>query len=201
MSKECGSFNACFVEAESFFKVACLCDDKRWEEGTPWKYLYPMVVNLAFSAELYIKALMIFESNEEDFFEEEEEYVNPRARRDEEDLRPRRAKKTKVVPVQSGRGAKSSVVIYSPKSYNDAQPLVMQLIQHKHVIVKLDKVDKRVAQRILDFMSGAAYASDAQVTEVSKDSIYLFASNQTYIDQSDDMESDNGEVGYTIGDY
>ncbi len=137
---------------------------------------------------------------EEDFFDEEEEYVSPRARREEEKA-ARKAKKTKIVPVQSGRGAKSSVVIYSPKSYNDAQPLVMQLVQNKHVIVKLDKVDKRVAQRILDFMSGAAYASDAQVTEVSKDSIYLFASNQTYIDQSDDMESEADEVGYTIGDY
>lgn len=112
-------------------------------------------------------------------------------------------KRTKVVPVQErASGAKSSVVIYSPRTYNDAQPLVMKLIQHKHVIIKLDKVDRRVGQRILDFMSGAAYASDSQVTEVSKGNIYLFASNQTYIDKVDEMESntDAQDEGFTLED-
>lgn len=112
-------------------------------------------------------------------------------------------KRTKVVPVQErAAGAKSSVVIYSPRTYNDAQPLVMKLIQHKHVIIKLDKVDRRVGQRILDFMSGAAYASDSQVTEVSKGNIYLFASNQTYIDKVDEMESndDAQDEGFTLED-
>lgn len=135
----------------------------------------------------------------------EEEYDAPvRTRREDsayEDERPRKARKPRIVPVQERNGSvKSSVVIYSPKTYNDAQPLVMQLIQHKHVIIKLDKVDRKVGQRILDFMSGAAYASDAQVTEVSKGSIYLFASNQTYIDKSDDVVSESGDDGFMLDD-
>ncbi len=141
--------------------------------------------------------------NDDYFDEEEEEYVAPSRSRsvDEyEDEKPRRARKAKVVPVQNNHAGKSSVIIYSPKTYNDAQPLVMQLIQHKHVIIKLDKVERRVGQRILDFMSGAAYASDAQVTEVSKGSIYLFASNQTYIDKSDDMSSEGTDDGFTLED-
>lgn len=143
---------------------------------------------------------------EDDFFEEDEEEMDVpvRGRRDEinyDDERPRRARKPKVVPLQDKHGNhRSSVVIYSPKTYNDAQPLVMQLIQNKHVIIKLDKVDRKTAQRILDFMSGAAYASDAQVTEVSKGSIYLFASNQTYIDKSDDIASETGDEGFTLDD-
>ena len=143
--------------------------------------------------------------DEEDFFEEDEDNDVPvRGRREDvgyDDERPRRARKTKVVPLQDKHGNhRSSVVIYSPKTYNEAQPLVMQLIQNKHVIIKLDKVDKKIAQRILDFMSGAAYASDAQVTEVSRGSIYLFASNQTYIDKSDDISSDSGDDGFMLDD-
>ncbi len=143
--------------------------------------------------------------DEDDFFEDEDEVDVPiRGRRDDvgyEDEKPRRSRKPKVVPLQDKHGNhRSSVVIYSPKNYNDAQPLVMQLIQNKHVIIKLDKVDKKIAQRILDFMSGAAYASDAQVTEVSKGSIYLFASNQTYIDKSDDIASDSGDSGFMLDD-
>ncbi len=140
--------------------------------------------------------------DDEDYFDEDE-YETPvrTSRREEpEEFEHRRSsRKPKVVPVQE-RNAKSSVIIYSPKTYNDAQPLVTQLIQHKHVIVKLDKVEKRVGQRILDFMSGAAYASDAQVTEVSKGSIYLFASNQTFIDKSEDMDAPKGNEGYTLDD-
>ena len=142
---------------------------------------------------------------DEEYFEDDEDEAPVRGRKREEEEeyeeeKPRRSRKTKIVPVQDRHGAKSSVIIYSPKTYNDAQPLVMQLIQHKHVIIKLDKVEKRIGQRILDFMSGAAYASDAQVTEVSKGSIYLFASNQTYIDKADDVSSESGDDGYTLDD-
>ena len=139
--------------------------------------------------------------DESDYFEEDEYDASVRGRNDSsyEEEKNRRVKKPRVVPVQDRNGGvKSSVVIYSPKTYNDAQPLVMQLIQHKHVIIKLDKVDRKVGQRILDFMSGAAYASDAQVTEVSKGSIYLFASNQTYIDKSDDVVSESGDDGFML---
>lgn len=136
-----------------------------------------------------------FEDEEEYFYDDEETNDN-----EYEEDKPRRNRKPRVVPMQDKRNFKQSVVIYSPKSYNDAQPLVMQLIQNKHVIIKLDKVERHVAQRILDFMSGAAYASDAQVTEVSKGSIYLFASNQTYIDKSDDVVSEQGDSGFTLDD-
>lgn len=156
------------------------------------------------------KLLGFFGFGDNDEYEDDEEYFdgdeyetpvrNTRRHEESETYEQRWSpRKPKVVPVQE-RNAKSSVVIYSPKTYNDAQPLVTQLIQQKHVIVKLDKVEKRVGQRILDFMSGAAYASDAQVTEVSKGSIYLFASNQTYIDKSEDIDSPKGSEGYTLDD-
>lgn len=138
------------------------------------------------------------EDEYDDAFDEEFEASNDYGYEEEPVIKKKR---TKVVPVQErASSAKSSVVIYSPRTYNDAQPLVMKLIQHKHVIIKLDKVDRRVGQRILDFMSGAAYASDSQVTEVSKGSIYLFASNQTYIDKIDEMESNDSDEGFTLED-
>ena len=137
---------------------------------------------------------------ENDYFDDEDDEVPVRSRRESayEEDKPRKSRKPRVIQMQNK--AASSVVIYSPKTYNDAQPLVMQLIQNKQVIIKLDKVERRVAQRILDFMSGAAYASDAQVTEVSKGSIYLFASNQTYIDKSEDIvnESELSDAGFTL---
>ena len=132
------------------------------------------------------------EYDEDEEYFEEEEYEAPvrgRKREEEEEYeeeKPRRSRKTKIVPVQERHGAKSSVIIYSPKTYNDAQPLVMQLIQHKHVIIKLDKVEKRIGQRILDFMSGAAYALQGYVRRVSG-SIYLVVPNGEEVTDSDAM--------------
>ena len=68
--------------------------------------------------------------DEEEYFEGEDYDAPVRSRRDDvfEEEKSRRARKPKVVPVQDRNGSvKSSVVIYSPKTYNDAQPLVMQL--------------------------------------------------------------------------
>ncbi len=143
------------------------------------------------------------EYDDDEYFDDEEDEVevNPRSKRYDERNEGffRRSKKPRVVSVQER--AKSSVIIFSPKTYADAQPLVMHLIQNKHVIVKLDKVERPVAQRILDFMSGAAYACDAQVSEVSKGSIYLFASNQTFIDQSQELDTPSREgSGFIVND-
>ena len=62
------------------------------------------------------------EYDEDEEYFEEEEYEAPvrgRKREEEEEYeeeKPRRSRKTKIVPVQERHGAKSSVIIYSPKT-------------------------------------------------------------------------------------
>ena len=116
-----------------------------------------------------------------------------------DDIIEARRKRSRLSSIQGGVNS-HTMLIHSPATYTESQELVLQLKQNKQIIIKLDSIEKEIAQRILDFMSGAAYASDAQVTEVSKGSIYLFASNQTYIDKADDVSSDSGDDGYTLDD-
>lgn len=87
-------------------------------------------------------------------------------------------------------GANKTMIIYSPASYNDSQNLVLQLKQNKQVIIKLDTLEKEVAQRILDFMSGAAFAIEAQITKISK-GIYLFTSQDTFIQTAEGEDTAN----------
>lgn len=134
---------------------------------------------------------------EEDFFSEEEDEgdISPYASRREKAKQqpPRRAQAGFSEPDQSNEqtrrrarlaaiqgGASKTMIIHSPASYNDSQNLVIQLKQQKQVIIKLDALEKETAQRILDFMSGAAFAIEAQVTKISK-GIYLFTSMDTLI--------------------
>jgi len=112
-------------------------------------------------------------------------------------------RKSKLIPIQgknSGDGRRS-VIIYAPVSYNESQKLVVQLKLNKQLIVKLEALDIDIAQRILDFMSGAAYALEAQVTKISK-GIYLFASNDTEIEKKDSAEHEKvtADGFYTLDD-
>lgn len=66
-NKSIGSFDVCKDAADQFFAVANKCFGK-----DPMEYLangfYPYAVNIAFACELYVKAIMIFRSQNDEFF-------------------------------------------------------------------------------------------------------------------------------------
>ena len=102
-----------------------------------------------------------------------------------------RQSRSRLSAIRGGASAPGkTMVIHAPASYPESQSLVLQLKQNKQIIIKLDTVEKTEAQRILDFMSGAAFALECQVIKISK-GIYLFASNDTRIEKPDDEDADN----------
>ena len=54
--------------------------------------------------------------------------------------------------------ANSKMIVMHPKSFDDIQALIVNLREGQSVIFNLDEVNKESAQRMLDFMSGAAFA-------------------------------------------
>ena len=81
----------------------------------------------------------------------------------------------------------NNVTIYSPKSYADVQTMIDLLRRKQSVIVNLDGIESSSAQRILDFMSGAAYAIGGSMRRV-KDmhSTFLITPQGTGITDTDD---------------
>jgi cell division inhibitor SepF len=65
----------------------------------------------------------------------------------------------------------SNVVVSSPGSFKDVQSLIDNLRRREPVIFNLEGVSKDSAQRILDFMSGAAYALGGSMKRIKE---YLF---------------------------
>ena len=55
---------------------------------------------------------------------------------------------------------------YEPRSPEDVQVLINYIKQCRYAIVKLDAVPPDDAQRILDFVSGAAYALNGSVSRI-----------------------------------
>ena len=61
----------------------------------------------------------------------------------------------------------SSVIVYQPRSAEDVQTLINFLKRREPAIINLDGTEEDVAQRILDFISGAIYALSGSVHRIS----------------------------------
>ncbi len=81
-------------------------------------------------------------------------------------------KKSKVVNLPNSSQIK--VVILQPNSFEQSQEICEHLKEKKSVIVNLEFVNKDVARRIIDFVSGAVYGLDGNISKVSN-SIFLVA--------------------------
>ena len=68
----------------------------------------------------------------------------------------------------------NNVVIYSPSTYEDVQALIDHLKKGEQVIVDFSTVNQTAVYRILDFMSGAIYALNGSIQQITRN-IFLFA--------------------------
>ena len=88
-------------------------------------------------------------------------------------------------------GGKQEVVLFHPVTFNDTSKAADDLRAKKAVIVNMENVDKAMARRVVDFLSGCAYAVDGKVKKVAQ-STYLFCPHN--MDVVGDLESLQAEV-------
>lgn len=79
------------------------------------------------------------------------------------------------------------MVISQPTSFEQAEEICSYLKARKSVIVNLEYVNKDIARRIVDVMSGAVHALDGHIQKVSN-SIFLIA--PTYYEIATEMARD-----------
>lgn len=101
----------------------------------------------------------------------------------------------KVVNIHQSTYVK--VVVYQALTYDDTQAIVDNLKNRKPIIVNLDSLEQDLAQRVLDFLSGAVYALDGTIQKVSRSIFVLVPSN---IDIVGNIPEDfKGKSFYTLG--
>ena len=86
---------------------------------------------------------------------------------------------------------KQEVVLFRPGSFNDTSKAADDLRSHKAVIVNMENVDKAMARRVVDFLSGCVYALDGDVKKIAQ-SAYLFCPHN--MDIVGDLETLQAEV-------
>ena len=87
--------------------------------------------------------------------------------------------------VISSGANKPGVVLLRPISFQDSVRAANELRERKAVIVNLENVDKTVARRVVDFLSGCSYALDGQVKKIAQGT-YLFCPHN--MDVAGDLE-------------
>ena len=68
---------------------------------------------------------------------------------------------------------KTQLILVRPESFNDAPAIAANMRARKAVVLNLEGVEKNLARRIVDFLSGCGYALDGSVKKVSQ-STYVF---------------------------
>ena len=77
--------------------------------------------------------------------------------------------------------------------FQDVKVIADELVRTNTVVLNLEVTPKDVARRVLDFLSGAAYAKDGKVKRVSTNTYIIAPSNVSLA--GDDM-TDEAEEAY-----
>ncbi len=83
------------------------------------------------------------------------------------------------------------VIVVKPEKYGDAAAIADHFKNKKTVVLNLDKTNKEVANRLIDFLGGVAYAADGDLKRISGTTYIIVPMN---VDISGDIIEDLGNV-------
>ena len=83
------------------------------------------------------------------------------------------------------------VIVVKPEKYGDAAAIADHFKNKKTVVLNLDKTNKEVANRLIDFLGGVAYAADGDLKRISGTTYIIVPMN---VDISGDIIDDLSNV-------
>ena len=118
--------------------------------------------------------------------ENETDFVSRSPEKDLETESPR--KNNKVVNIHAT--AQLQVVLVKPERFDDASAVADHLNAKRTVVLNLESSNKDVARRILDFLSGVAYANNGQIKKVANCTYIITPYNVGFMgDLLDELEN------------
>ena len=156
---------------------------------------------------VFDKFLDIMKLNDDDeYFDDEDRYEDKPQRRslfgkkstkednfddfdmEEEDKSFQPSASNKVTPMRHPSARKSGnmeVCVVKPSSVDDSREITETLLSGRTVILNLEGMDLEIAQRIIDFISGATFAINGNLQKISN---YIFLVTPTNVDISGDLQ-------------
>lgn len=107
---------------------------------------------------------------EDEFYDDEEETVENIVKPDFSQI-----KKEKSVPLSTASAPSSQlqVVLVKPEKFDDASGIADSLNAKKTVVLNLEATSKEVSRRLVDFLSGVAYANNGQIKKIANSTFII----------------------------
>ena len=144
------------------------------------------------------KIIHPYDDEDDDYEEEvgrdsEPTYFEPREPRE-----PRESSRRKEVPAEERRNkvvnihatTQLKVGLVKPERFENVSEIADHLKDKRTVALNLESTNKDIARRLIDFLSGGAYAQDGKIRRVASATYIITPFNVDLMgDQLDDMES------------
>lgn len=143
-----------------------------------------------------VDKMLNFMGFEEEVAEEEEDkdvQVEPHEEKSWLKKKDKEKEKGAVISMHAQRQVR--VVVIEPRSFEEAKGVTDNLKNRRPIIVNLEQAEAELAQRVVDFVSGATYALNGSMQKVGN-GIFLFVPNNMDI-SSDAKEQGKGKDMFT----
>ncbi len=110
---------------------------------------------------------MIVDPEDEDYtdYDTDDDMISRPEERREPSVSEARRGSNKVVNIHAT--AQLQVVLVKPERFDDSSAIADHLNAKRTVVLNLESASKEVSRRILDFLSGVAYANEGQIKKVA----------------------------------
>lgn len=101
---------------------------------------------------------------------------------------PSKVSGNKVVSIPATTQLK--VVLVKPENFEDASDIADHLNEKRTVVLNLESTNKEIARRLVDFLSGVAYANNGQIKRVANSTFIITPYNVDVMgDLLDELEN------------
>ena len=90
-------------------------------------------------------------------------------------------------------GSDTQVILFNPKTFDEAGELVGHMLRSRSVVMTLEGLPTENARRLLDFMSGIAFALEGKITPISAKTYFVTPQNVNVLGAQDDSAESGGD--------
>lgn len=133
-----------------------------------------------------VKKLTNINNYEDDY----EDYVGEEEEQGRAPMREQTGPGGKVVNINTT--TQLQVVLVKPEKFDNASEIADQLKDMRTVVLNLESTNKEVARRLLDFLSGVAYANQGKIKRVANNTFIITPYNVGIMGDLIDELENNG---------
>ncbi len=130
-----------------------------------------------------------YEDEEDDVYEED---FAPVSAAKEPPVRERDVERRSNKVVNIHTTTQLQVVLFSPSKFENASEIADHLRDKRTVVLNLEQTDKNVARRLIDFLSGVAYANEGTIKKVALSTYIITPYNVEILGDLIDNLENNG---------